>query len=123
MVQLTIKVTKEILERSKDCRNEDLAEHCAIREAIHPIFPFSMVGVDMILPYGFMVEAPDISIPLTNEVQEFIKGFDNTPPNLRPFLSEIEFTIDIPDAIIERIDIDEIRPLLVNHPTLTLIEA
>lgn len=123
MVQLTIKVTKEILERSKDCQLSIAARNCAIALAVRDLWPDAYV-----YPGQIYVQAEDIGnavapfIFLPNEAQEFIRGFDSTAPQLRPFLAELEFTVDIPDAIIDRINIDEIRPSLVNHPTLRLIE-
>lgn len=122
MVQLTIKVTKEILERSKMCGVTEpmISTNCAVALALRDIFPnVSVTSTQALIfsnDYGFLV-------PLPESAGRFVRLFDNTKPENRPRLPEIEFTIELPDMLVNRINIDEIRPLLVNHPTLTLIEA
>jgi len=46
--------------------------------------------------------------------QQFIKLFDGfrLTPNLRLLLPEFEFIVEIPDEVIEQINIDEVRELL-----------
>ena len=56
----------------------------------------------------------DLGIPLPIIAQHFIKLFDGfyLTPKLRLLLPEFEFTIDIPDEVIEQINIDEVRELI-----------
>lgn len=115
-VKLKIKVTKEILERSKMCEMDKLIyENCAIACAIKDIFPLSKVWKTYIeLPF-------DIRIHLPQEAIIFISAFDMFAPCMRLTMQPIEFEIEIPDTVIEKINIEELRPLLENHPTLELI--
>lgn len=127
---LKIKVTKEILEKSRMCGGDDtknkIGMNCAISLAVRDIFPDVWVG-DMDIRFGrwdedhFDVNDKITYIGLPYRVQMFIKEFDKTSPANRLLMPEIEFEIEIPDAVIETINIDELKPLLVNHPTLELI--
>ena len=46
--------------------------------------------------------------------QQFIKLFDGfyLMPNLRPSLPEFEFTINVPEEVIDEINIDELKALI-----------
>lgn len=122
MTQLKIKVTKEILERSKYCGEYKSAINCAIALSVRTIWPDAHVYLDEMYATKDAVGNAMASIALPVEAREFIEKFDRTIPHDRPNLPELEFTIDIPDAVIEQINIEEIRPLLINHPTLELVE-
>lgn len=123
MTQLKIKVTKEILEKSKYCGsgNGMVSTNCAIAKALATIFPDCQVAGPYVAVHISTYKS--VHIPLPFEAEEFINLFDQTLPFDRPSLPELEFTIDIPDAVIEQINIEEIRPLLINHPTLELVEC
>lgn len=117
--KLKIKVTKEILERSKMCGHtgnmlETIAENCAVALAVRDIFPNVWVE-------RFYIKGLVKPILLPGIATNFIISFDNTTSADRPNLPEIEFEITIPDAVLEQINIEEIRPLLLNHPTLQLV--
>lgn len=126
---LRIKVTKDILEKSKFCGGSfeienDIASNCAISISIRDVFPEAYVeysGIylskerrDKHFPF------PDIRIPTV--ARNFITAFDVKKPYQRVQMNEIEFEVEVPDEVIEKINIDEIRPLLLNHPTLELVE-
>lgn len=132
-MKLTIKVTKEILERSKMCGEIEnsigrLNTHCAIALAARDIFPNAIVEQTYIAPFpkkfaDYMGskawgDQHIIELPLT--AIGFISSFDRATPEVRVKMPELEFTVDIPDNVIEQINIDEIKPLLENHPTLSL---
>jgi len=121
--KLKIKVTKDVLERSKMCGvvKHFRGDSCAIALAVRDVFPEASVGFHQIFPLGVAKGWQNIEIPITSEVTQYIKDFDGTDPADRPNLPEIEFEITIPDEVIAQINIEEIRPLLVNHPTLELI--
>lgn len=118
MTKLKIKVTKDILERSKMCINDETAPtNCAIALAVRDIFPDARVGgfnLSFDGTYKYFVSMPVDAIL-------FIRRFDSTPSHLRPQLSEIEFEIEVPDEVTESINIDELKPLLQNHPNLQLV--
>lgn len=124
-VKLKIKVTREILERTKNCRSNDLVTNCAIAEAARDIFPDASLCDEYIHTIFYNdrrdSHASKYSIRLPKKARDFITAFDFSPAEYRATMSPIEFEISIPDAVIDRINIDELRPLLTNHPTLELV--
>lgn len=129
MVKLKIKVTKEILEKSAFCGYEGpidedtMGTNCAIALAVRDIFPQAWVAPHIICPFGIkgLTHRDDIILP--QEAQNFIDVFDGYTPELRIQMSELEFEVEIPDTVIEQINISEVTSLLQNHPTLKLQEA
>ena len=118
MTKLKIKVTKDILERSKNCGDDGhTVKSCAVAVAVRDIFPCSSVTYRYIRPFS-----SDLVIDLPKEVGGYIYKFDSTSTDERPSLPEFEFEVEISDEIIEKINIEELKPLLQNHPTLQLIE-
>jgi hypothetical protein len=125
MTKLKITLTKEILEQSKMCgllpehNGTGNGDRCAIAMAVHPVFPLAYVCTDEIHPYG--VGGGTAIILLPTIARNFINCFDFKSPDERVKMSPVFFEIEIPDEIIEKINIDELRPLLTNHPTLELV--
>lgn len=121
-VLLRIKVTKEILRKTMWCGTVDMPgtinENCAVAMAVRDIFPRALVWGNIVAPFG---EPYVDSIKLPEKVTKFIDTFDTTIHKNRHDLPELEFDLEIPNEIIAKINIDEIKPLLVNHPTLKLI--
>ncbi len=121
MVTLKIKVTKEILERSKMCgiHNIKVSTNCAVALAVRDIFPRANVELEYIEPFT-KLESERIELPM--EATDYIILFDEfkKTPLIRLMMPEIEFEVIIPDTVIDQINIDEIKPLLQNHPTLKL---
>jgi len=129
-MKLKIKVTKDILEKSKMCGVENSMEiptNCAISLAIRDIFPLAYVQSYYmyfdINDVGNAIGMHENSVSLPIWVTDYIQMFDMTLPDDRPKLPEFEFEISVPDSIIERININEIKTLLQNHPTLELIPS
>lgn len=122
ITKLKIKITKNILERSKMCSSEynDLVRNCAIALAVRDIFPKAKVDLSSISPFG--VDAASSCINLSNRVTKWIEKFDSLEPNRRVKMKEFEFEIEIPSYVVRKVNIDEIRPLLINHSTLELVE-
>lgn len=134
-VKLKITVTKEILEKSKRC-GMDMA-NCAISQAIRDVFPDAITGFSYIIPFSFCsvysmeydVRKQEIKdkrpknnfISLPESASEFIHKFDDTLEESRPDLPEFSFEIELANEIIDRINIDELRPLFENHPNLALM--
>lgn len=126
--KLTITVTKEILEKSKMCGVKGqiglVSENCAIALAIRDIFPNAKISLSSTsLVMGYFGKNVFGVIDHPNDMTEYIKLFDSTFSFDRPHLPEASFEIDIPDAVIDTINIDSIKPLLINHPTLKLEEV
>lgn len=124
MVRLKIKVTEDILDQSKYCEGE-IQENCAISLAIRDIFPNAQVEEKGIyLDKGrwrdnFHNSDPDITLP--KKAVLFIREFDCLDAIRRVNMRPIEFELQIPDRIINKINIDELRSLLIDHPTLELM--
>lgn len=117
--QLKIAITKEIIEQCKNCGNEndehEIGNNCAVATALIDIFPNIYVTNYYILPFGIEHDkAENLKIPLPIIAQQFIKLFDgfHLTPKLRLILPEFEFTFDVPDEVIEQINIDEVKKLV-----------
>jgi len=118
-VQFKIRITKEIIERCKDCGTEgnirDIGNNCAVAFALKDIFPDVYVTDCYIFPFGIASQkGKDIKILLPVIAQQFIKLFDGfyLMPNLRTSLPEFEFIINIPAEVLDLINIDEVTTLI-----------
>lgn len=138
-VKLRIKVDKDCLERSKNCTMEGkvvenrIGQNCAIARAICDIFPNSWVGMSQILFFdergpcfsegGHLKVSKNIAeVPLPLEAQIFISNFDNSTPEERLRMDEIEFDIEVPDEVIETLPLNKsITEALENHSNMSLI--
>lgn len=118
MTKLKIKITKEIL--AQPCICDQIPSTCAFARAVRDIFPEARVGSDSITPFW---ESADVlrDFPVSLDMRLFIEKFDNTHTNQRINLPEQEFELEIPDWVINRINLDELKPLLENHPNLELV--
>ncbi len=118
-IQFKIAITKEIISQCKNCGTGNDARpvenNCAIAVALADIFPKVYVTDLYIFPFGVDGgKEKDIKIPMPVIAQQFVKLFDGFrfTPRLRLMLPEFEFTIDIPDEVIEQINIDDVRELI-----------
>jgi hypothetical protein len=119
-IPFKIKVTKNILELSKECGThndpETIGNNCAIALALKDIFPEVFVTNSDICPFGIDQKnnPKTLSIPMPKIARDFVKVFDSLSAvhKLRLHLPEFEFSIDIPDDIISDIDIEEVKDLL-----------
>ncbi len=118
-LQLKIAITKEIIEQCKNCGSEneerEIGNNCAVAFALMDIFPDVYVTNYYIFPFGIEHgKEQNLKIPLPIIAQQFINLFDGfrITPKLRLLLPEFEFTIDVPDEVIEQINIDEVRELI-----------
>ena len=123
-VPFKIAITKEIISRCKNCgtgnETDRIENNCAIAVALADIFPKVHVTNFCIFPFGIDGDIEkDIKIPLPPIAQQFIKLFDGFrfAPKLRLLLPEFEFVVDIPDEVIEQINIDEVRELIETGST------
>jgi hypothetical protein len=109
-MKLKIKVTKDIIRKAMWCkRDKDVFKNCAIALAVRDIFPDSETHAWNLYPMGIdLITKP---IPLPEVAQEFIKEFDDLSdrPKARLGLPEIEFVIEVPDKIIDKINISDIH--------------
>ncbi len=114
--QFKIAITKEIIAQSKNCGtgNDDarlIENNCAIAVALADIFPSVYVTNLFIFPFGINSE---LKMPMPVIAQQFINLFDGfrLMPGLRILLPAFEFTIDIPDEVVEQINIEEVKELI-----------
>lgn len=122
--QFKIAITKEIIAQCKNCGTGNdarrIENNCAIAFALANIFPKVYVSDHCIFPFGIDGDKEkDIKIPMPVIAQQFIKLFDGFrfTPRLRLMLPEFEFAIDIPDEVIEQINIDDVRALIEKADT------
>jgi hypothetical protein len=125
-VQFNIRITKDILEHCKNCGvendNQEVGRNCAVAFALHDIFPDVYVTNYYIFPLGIGAEkAEPIKIAMPLIAQQFIKLFDGfyMMPKLRVLLPEFEFTINIPEEVINEINIDELKALIDGRNKIT----
>ena len=121
-VQFNIRITKDILEHCKNCGAEndtrEIGRNCAVAFALKDIFPDVYVTNYYIFPLGIDTKkTEDIKIAVPLVAQQFIKLFDGfyMMPNLRVLLPEFEFTINVPEEVIDQINIDELKELIDDH--------
>ena len=110
-MKLKITITKDCIDNSK----RHSGYKCAIANAIRFIFPNAFVWENGIRVNGIYDKINEINLPqkATNCIVAFDLGYELIPG--------FEFEIDIPDSIVNKINIDELRPLLVNHKNLELV--
>lgn len=128
-MKLQINVTKDIIIKSQFC-DEDVPFNCAVSLAIRDIFPKAGVSPLFIVPFvegksdfPTAIKEQDKSnlIVLPINAVVFISKFDRSTPRQRLSLEPMSFEIDIPDEVIERINIDEVKGVLKDHPTMQLV--
>lgn len=131
-MKLKIKVTKEILEESKDCTysNDEYNSragyetNCAIAKAIIQLLPGAFVDGEHIAFYSsyetYRRKQPLVKIPLPKSAKLFIDEFDCADPEERAQMKPMSFTVDVPDYLIERIGISEVHRILKESKTLEL---
>ena len=130
-MKLEISITRDILNRSANCVSFP-GQNCAIGLAIFEIFGHrsnvdsheivilnkNLYEGDLILKSNVMAQ-----IPLPNKAQEFIDEFDESLPHERKLMEPFTFEINIPENVIEMINIDEIYKVLETSTCLKLVEA
>lgn len=125
-MKFQINITQDVLNATKDC-NDNTDENCAIAHAIRDLFPEASVGCstiyfkkDLNKPFDFHDnrKAEEIDLPLIAML--FIKDFDNKSPEERVKIKPFSFFINIPDSLIEEINISEIEDILSHSQTLQI---
>lgn len=104
-VKLKIKVTRDIYERSANCPANIRSSGCAIAEAVREVFPDATVGRHTMLFDRFTQSFANL--PAKARKMTFL--FDQSTSEQRALLPEFEFEIDVPDEVINKIDISDIE--------------
>lgn len=126
-VKLRIDITKDLLNRAKDCKATlpgGFSKNCAIALGIIDVLPDACVneldGINFVKKEeGHEVYYAHSGLPI--EAQDFIDSFDSLPPEERVKMEPFSFEIEVPDEVVNRISLDELKESLINHPTLSLV--
>jgi len=139
-MKILIKVTREILEKSANCRSsKELGLNCAISLAVREIFPNAFTTREFILPnypkslYEALFNTyrythlyiddvyPFAKISLPEKAIEFIEEFDLNDIEYRKNMNPISFEVDVPHEVIHSIGISDIYKILSESKTLELV--
>jgi hypothetical protein len=130
MYTLRIKITKEIMNKAIFCGlplHTKVDENCAFAVALREIFPKAAVATEKAWLYGRSMDGmlwPQRRsglIDLPPAMSDFIRKFDFTTLGERVMMIGQEFDLELPDCIIDNINIDEIQEVLKNTPHLELV--
>lgn len=119
-MKIKIKITKDVLRKSMYCGTDKTISSrnssCAFALAIRDIFPNASVDYSFIHPFG-RHNASEIRIK--HYQAAYLEVFDSmdSTPKIRLDLPELEFEIDLPQSVIDAINIDDI----VKSETLELV--
>lgn len=133
MLKLQINVTKDILERSKMCgkitgkKAYNVAANCAIALAVRDIFPNALVGKKSLVfnvPDSTTIvelnKLPKSFLPIA--AMTFIDVFDTSTSEQRIQLEPFSFEVEVPDEVIDSINIEEVKAICASSETLMLVE-
>lgn len=122
MTKIQIHITEDVLERSMWCGigKVPVSTNCAIAVAIRDIFPNAVIG--SFIDFGKEFDQNSIITPKV--ASDFIDRFDSLlhKPYNRLELPEFSFEIEVPDEVVEMINIDEIKRICETSSTLSLVE-
>ncbi len=125
-MKVLIKITKEVLERSKMCMIEQAASNCAISIAIIDLFPQARTYQFTCNLLGDVdctdVDCTDMdSVTLPFEATSFIKRFDNSVASQRVLMTPFSFEIEVPEYVIEKIGLNHIYKVLSESKSMELV--
>lgn len=119
-MKLKIRVSKEVLKKSKFCTDNMIGHNCAIAIAVRELLPNCWVG-----RYSIIRSLKD-NFPIANLPKEaiaFINYFDLLSPEKRVLMPEMEFEIEVAEEeLTKNISINEVKQILEKSETLELIE-
>lgn len=127
-MKLKINVTKDILKKSAFCGEADVLVHyvstnCAIALAIRDLFPYAWIYNTNVQ----FLEADNLhsriigKCELPKKAIKFILNFDVALPEERMKMRPISFEIEIPEEVIETINIEEALNIVSKGKTMELI--
>lgn len=135
-MKITIKITKEILERSKFCGTgyeldkpehqcSNIASNCAFALAVREIAPKAIVDCGFIYwdgkkTYSQKERDQKMMSRWSEDMTDFIINFDSCSAIERVAMEEKSFETEIPDAYIDSIGIDQALEIISNSPTLEM---
>jgi len=121
-MKLKILITKEVLEATKMCSIDTphlaVGYNCAIAYAIRKIFPEAWTDL-FYVKNGFGKNIQLFTLP--DEATQFIKEFDKATPEDRVNMKPFDFEVELTDAALDLISIDEITEVLKDSTTLEVV--
>lgn len=136
-MKIKIHITKEVLRESMYCERgeKEVGFNCAVSVAVQKIFPLSFTSIKYLffmneeeykreIAYRSTHETYDLGSLFTAELPAkatmFIVEFDNSSPEERERMQPMSFEIDVPEEVINRIGLDEVKKLLSESKTMEL---
>lgn len=121
MTKIKIHITKDILRKSRNCGGQ--ADNCAFSQEIRELFPEAAVGTRTIYPNFMNRDREKASnwFGITEEMTNFIKKFDAFSPEQIVQMPELSFEIEIPDEVLEQMDISDVHKILAESSTMELV--
>lgn len=118
-MRILVKVTKDVLERSKMCGIEKMQlcvpTNCAIAVALRDIFPYATIR----RTYANLIDGDyRTNVMLPDCAVSFIDDFDSLTPQDRVNMQPFSFELEVPEYVIEKIGIGEIMKVLSESKTL-----
>lgn len=125
-MKILIHVTKEMYKRAMMCGtstnpNMLISENCAIALAVREIAPEAKVTGSEIIWSFYDSGLPELYSHLPEQAKQMIQIFDSTSPMKRLDLPEFSFEVDFPDALVEKIGIEEVKAILEKSETLEAV--
>ncbi|MGD1894015.1 MAG: hypothetical protein ACFB15_25890 [Cyclobacteriaceae bacterium] len=132
--RLKITCDQASLEKSLMCgygEQDDISTNCWIAIAVRDIFPHAKVCYEGIFPFYHddttISKADKLVIDVPTKAASMMRRFDKcrgikakTTASRRRKLKPFSFIIDVPEEVIEQIDISAVYE---GHPTLEFVEA
>jgi hypothetical protein len=124
-MKLRIKITGDILKKSMLCGHgeEMVLNNCAVALACREIFPDCYVDDSYLRPFGNR-NNEELFIKLPPAARIFIRRFDSlaSQPELRLNLPETEFEVELPQQLVDAINIEDLLQVLKSSSTLELLD-
>ena len=113
-MKILVKVTKEILWKSKMCMlDQSVYTNCAVSLAIREIIPMASVRRQYIDMDHYKIRLPEIASSFIDEFDSLVDS-----PSRRVLMTPISFEIDVPNEVIESIGISQVYKILSESKTL-----
>ena len=122
-MKILIKVTRDVLERSKMCGFTTglITENCMLALAFRDLFSDACVYIDEVYLLGGIGWSAKDRIILPQIAVKNRDQFDSIQPHQRVLMSPFSFEIEVPEYVISKIGIGEIYRVLSESKTLELV--
>lgn len=120
MMIIRVRITKEILEETKDCSEKKgfISQTCAVAVAVKELFPNAQVNGSQLDPWIGPPNREERLIELPSHVRKFIQQFDRSTSEERIRMEPISFDIQLTRMIIGAIGEEKVNHILLTSKTL-----